>query len=83
MALTPHNLYLMFWLSAGIFGLIGFIWAIIAFLKQVFKKFTSKEAVILLAIMATILSYGLIEASIWKNDLSIIFWTVWGLAWIL
>ncbi len=83
MALTPHNLYLMFWLSVGILGIIGFIWVIIAFLKQVFKKFKSKEAVILIAIMATILSYGLIEASIWKNDLSIIFWTVWGLAWIL
>lgn len=80
-ALTPHNIFLMFWLSTGILGLVSFIWLLVIFFKEGVNKINSRSAQVLLAIMASIIAYGLIESSIWKNDLSIIFWTIWGLIW--
>jgi len=83
MALTPHNLFLSLWLSTGILGFFSFIWLLILFYRQAIKKLPEGYSPILIAVMSSILIYGLIEASIWKNDLSIIFFTLWGLAWII
>ncbi|MBM2820666.1 MAG: Membrane protein [Candidatus Berkelbacteria bacterium] len=82
-ALTPHNIFFMFWLSSGISGLIGLFWVIVSFLKESVKKISEPSAPILIAVFSSIILYGLVEASIWKNDLSIIFWTIWGLIWLL
>ncbi|MFA6492785.1 MAG: O-antigen ligase family protein [Patescibacteria group bacterium] len=84
MALTPHNIFLMFWLSLGILGLLGFFWLLVLFFRQAFQKINSnKTACVILAVMSSIILYGLIESSIWKNDLSIIFWVMWGLIWVI
>lgn len=84
MALTPHNLFLMFWLSSGISGLLAFLWLLYEFGRQLFKNQVNLASkYILLAMMTTIICYGLVESSIWKNDLSVIFWTIWGLALVL
>jgi len=83
MALTPHNLFLGLWLSTGILGLFSFIWLMALFYRQAIKKLPGGYSPILIAVLSSILIYGLIEASIWKNDLSIIFWTIWGLVWVI
>ncbi len=82
LALTPHNNFFMFWLSTGLLGLAAFIWLIVAFYFQALKNSAKVYAPIILACMSAILLYGLIETSIWKNDLSIIFWGFWAMIWI-
>ena len=84
MALTPHNLFLMFWFSSGLLGLVAFLWLLVIFYREGFKKLlSSKTTPIILAIVSTIIIYGFIESSIWKNDLGILFWTFWTLIWII
>jgi len=75
----PHNLFLAFWLQAGILGLIGFIWLIINFFRRLFNFFINQKsplALSLMAIMVYILAHGLLDTTYWKNDLSLIFWTI-------
>jgi len=81
-ALTPHNLYLMFWLSTGILGIGAFIWILVIFYQQGFKLKTSESA-ILLAGMTALLLQGLVDTPYFKNDLCLIFWCLVGLVIIL
>lgn len=74
----PHNIFLAFWLQTGLVGLMGFIWLIIIFFKSYKSKILSS---ILLCIMIYILIHGLIDTTYWKNDLSIIFWTIIALSY--
>ncbi len=83
LALTPHNIFLMFWLSTGLLGLIAFLALSVVFYFKAFKNLAKPYAPVILASMSTILLYGLIETSIWKNDLSVIFWGFWTLIWII
>lgn len=83
MALTPHNIFLMFWLSTGLLGLAAFLWLLVNFYCEGSRKLSGGIFPIILAVMSTIVFYGFIEASIWKNDLSLIFWTFWALIWII
>lgn len=83
LALTPHNIFLMFWLSAGLLGLAAFVWLLVNFYRQTKEKMTANLGVIVLTVFSSIIIYGLVEASIWKNDLSILFWAFWGLIWII
>ncbi len=83
MALTPHNIFLLFWLETGILGLVAFIWLLVIFFHQALKNLNSKYSPIILGVMSTLVLYGFIEASIWKNDLSIIFWVIWGMIWVI
>lgn len=76
-ALTPHNLYLMFWLSTGLLGFAGFIWILIIFFKKGFEVRDS-TSVILMAAMITLLVQGLVDTPYFKNDLSLIFWLIIG-----
>lgn len=82
-ALTPHNLFLMFWLSTGILGLISFLAILVVFYLEAVKKLLQPYSAVILAVFSAIIIYGLIEASFWKNDLSLIFWTFWALIWII
>lgn len=83
MALTPHNIFLMYWLSTGILGLVAFLWLLFNFFREGLKKLDSKSAVVIIAVLFSMVVYGLIESSIWKNDLSIIFFSMWSLIWII
>ncbi len=78
----PHNLFLAFWLQTGLLGLIGFIWLLALFFKQIFKQIKNSHliACFLMAAMIYLLIHGLIDTTYWKNDLSIIFWLIIGLA---
>ncbi len=79
----PHNLFLAFWLQTGLIGLIGFLYLIILWLTKITKilifskDFNQKNiSLILLAIIISVLIHGFIDTPYWKNDLSLIFWSI-------
>lgn len=72
-ALSPHNLFLMFWLSTGIIGLIGLLAVLLVSFGQGLKNF-SPFSIIFLSGLAVIIFQGLIDTPYFKNDLSLIFW---------
>jgi len=84
----PHNLYLAFWLQSGILGLAGFLYLAFNWIRGIIKiirENTSpkndlkKIAPVLLGIMLYILLHGIADTPCWKNDLAIIFWTIFSL----
>lgn len=75
----PHNLFLAFWLQAGLIGLIGFFWLLIRFFKIGLKKLFTVRcslSVVLMATMVYILTHGITDTTYWKNDLAIVFWLI-------
>ncbi|MBU1164503.1 O-antigen ligase family protein [Patescibacteria group bacterium] len=83
----PHNIILNFWMEIGLLGLIGFVWLIFDFFEKGFKKlivgdFGQSRLLLIgiLAAMITILIHGLIDVPYFKNDLSVLFWIIAGLA---
>jgi len=82
-ALTPHNIFLMFWLSLGLLGLAAFIWLLVIFYYCGFKNFQKFPAKILLAVMTTIILQGLVDTPYFKNDLAIMFWLIFGFVILL
>jgi len=83
MALTPHNIFLMFWLSTGILGLLSFLALLVLFFREIRKNLSGEFMPIILGVFSAITIYGLVEAVSWKNDLSIFFFFFWGVVWIL
>lgn len=80
----PHNIFLAFWLNTGILGLISFLWILYWFFKTAFKLLSSKLyplSSVFVAAMLAILVHGLIDTTYWKNDLSLIFWALFGLVY--
>ncbi len=81
--LHPHNVFLMFWVSAGILGLVSFLWLIILLFHTVFwlDKHDGRKrlAVICGAMLLGILVHGLVDTPIWKNDLALQFWMIAGI----
>ncbi len=65
----PHNIFLAFWLNAGLLGLL----AILGFLILVHTRLTYP----LLAFWGIII-HGLFDTPFWKNDLAMIFWLILG-----
>lgn len=61
----PHNIFLGFWMNAGLLGLIAFL----ALLIFVHRPFTYP----LIALWGTVI-HGLFDMPFWKNDLAMIFW---------
>jgi len=72
-ALTAHNLYLHFYLVAGVLGLASFI------LLLVNSRFWLSEDFASLLALVTILFYGLVDTPIFRNDLSALFWIILAL----
>ncbi len=65
----PHNIFLAFWLNAGLLGII----ALLGLLIRAHRRFTWP----LLALWG-LLIHGLFDTPFWKNDLAMIFWVVMG-----
>jgi putative inorganic carbon (HCO3(-)) transporter len=84
----PHNLFLAFWLQAGLIGLSGFL-IILFFWGRSLLQLTQKgaenrwEAIILLGIFFYFLSHGLVDTPFWKNDLALLMTTAFSLGVIL
>jgi len=77
--LYPHNIILNFWAETGILGLIGFIIIIIGFYKQLLSQ-KSEIGIYLFLSMTILLIHGLVDVPYFKNDLSILFWILIGMA---
>ncbi|MEK7545396.1 MAG: riboflavin kinase [Patescibacteria group bacterium] len=76
--LHPHNVFLMFWISTGLLGLLSFLWLIWCFFAAFFRLPSENRlfGMILFALMTAIPVHGLVDTPIWKNDLALIFWTL-------
>lgn len=77
--LYAHNIFLDFWAQFGILGFIWLIWLLIKFFYHNFKNL-SPTTISIMAAMVAILIYGLVDVPYFKNDLSVLFWTILGLA---
>ncbi len=82
--LYPHNVFLNFWSELGLGGLIAFGWLAVAWLKKIFGEIKKNKAIFFnLAFGAAFLEifiHGLVDVPYFKNDLSILFWLIIGLA---
>ncbi len=79
----PHNLFLAFWLQAGILGLIGFGWLIFSLIRNNFQLWRKTKQPLVLALAAVFiyfLIHGLADTPFWKNDLALIFFSLTALS---
>lgn len=83
LALSPHNVFLMFYLSTGLLGFLALIWLLVLFYYIGFKEFKNDWAKILLAVMTALILQGLVDTPYFKNDLVLIFWLIFGFMIIL
>ena len=70
----PHNIFLAFFIQAGILGILGFL-GILAYLFKTSIKEKSKKITIPLSYFIYLSIHGLFDTPFWKNDLSLIFFT--------
>ena len=78
----PHNIFLAFWLQAGIVGIIGFIYMIIMLYSRVSIKNYAELHWLIISFLTYFLIHGLVDTIYWKNDLALIFWLFAGIALI-
>lgn len=83
----PHNFLLDFWLRLGIFGLLVFVWVQAVFWRQAVRLYRATRTVNGLAggwvtfalvvgmigSMANLLAHGLVDNSVFVNDLAYVF----------
>jgi putative inorganic carbon (HCO3(-)) transporter len=84
----PHNIVLNFWTETGLLGLAAFAWILVAGLRLTWRGWRSAseawrpiELGVFLALVGIIV-HGLVDVPYWKNDLSVEFWILVGLAWV-
>ena len=78
----PHNTLLAFYLQTGLIGFVGFILILIWFFYRCRDEAMPRlYGQIISVLMIYILVHGLVDTMYWKNDLSLMFWLVIGLAW--
>jgi len=83
----PHNIVLTFWSETGLLGLAAFVWLMLTGLAQGWRGWRTGEAAwrplqlgVVLALVAVVV-HGMVDVPYFKNDLSLEFWTLMGLAW--
>ena len=84
--IDPHNIVLNFWVETGLLGLFAFAWLLVAVFRiswQGWKQSDSDWRPIFLGVllaMVAIVVHGLVDVPYFKNDLSLLFWALAGLA---
>lgn len=77
----PHNVFLAFWLSSGVIGLISFLGLLFLWFQNIFTGKVEKKAdflkIAISAIMIYFLLHGLLDTVYFKNDLAVVFWLVY------
>ncbi|MBI4090299.1 MAG: O-antigen ligase family protein [Candidatus Kerfeldbacteria bacterium] len=66
----PHNLYLNLWLETGLLGLIGTVWLLVHFVRRTLQA--GSTAVPYGAAAVGIMTHGLLDTPLFKNDLAVI-----------
>lgn len=76
--LYPHSIFMNFYVSLGLFGMLGFLWLTINLIRSTIAKYFSgsRDQIFILLIMLAIIIQGVVEAPYFKNDLSIVWWVV-------
>lgn len=79
----PHGIFLAFWLSTGLFGLIAFLWLTFSVFRIIIRSFLSSDTTeerllpaLLFSLLFSILVHGLVDTPYFKNDLAFIFWSI-------
>jgi O-antigen ligase len=77
----PHSIFLAFWLQSGIVGLAGFVWLVLRWLVDCWRKIKRNAgknhiSYILFGVMIYFLLHGLVDTTYWKNDLAMMFWFI-------
>jgi O-antigen ligase len=70
--LYPHHIWFNFWISLGIWGLIGFIWLSVLLIIKLNQNLSRENLILLVAFLAIIIQ-GIVEVPYFKNDLAIVF----------
>jgi O-antigen ligase len=85
--IDPHNIVLNFWVETGLLGLLSMAWiigtaAVVGWngWRTVARAWRPYELGVLLAMVAVVV-HGMVDVPYFKNDLSLEFWTLLGLAW--
>jgi len=84
--IDPHNIVLNFWVETGLLGLVAFAWLLVVVFRiswQGWKQSDSDWRPIFLGVllaMVAIVVHGLVDVPYFKNDLSLLFWALAGLA---
>jgi len=84
--IDPHNIVLNFWVETGLLGLFAFAWLLVLVFRiswQGWKKSDSDWRPIFLGVllaMVAIVVHGLVDVPYFKNDLSLLFWALAGIA---
>ena len=83
----PHNIVLNFRSETGLLGVFAFAWIIVAGFRETWRGWRQTgsswrplELGVLLALVGVVV-HGLVDVPYFKNDLSLEFWTLIGLAW--
>jgi len=79
----PHNIFLNFWVSTGILGLVAFL-VLQLKLWKILKR--SEDRLMALGLAAGFgywVAHGMVDVPYFKNDLAVEFWTLAGLAVLL
>jgi len=88
----PHQILLNFWVEIGLLGVIAFVWLIVLFYKRGFHVIKDKKdkkgtarlySLLAMGGMTTLLIHGLVDVPYFKNDLSMLFWILFGLVVII
>ncbi|GAC1480750.1 MAG: hypothetical protein PVSMB9_05670 [Candidatus Dormibacteria bacterium] len=82
----PHNIVLTFWSETGLLGLAAFAWILATGFVQSWRgwlraapEWRPLELGVVLALVAVVV-HGLVDVPYFKNDLSLEFWALMGLA---
>jgi putative inorganic carbon (HCO3(-)) transporter len=83
----PHNIVLTFWSETGLLGLAAFAWIMGTGFGQGWRGWRRRQSEwrhielgVFLALVAVVV-HGLVDVPYFKNDLSLEFWALLGLAW--
>ncbi|MBI2632854.1 MAG: O-antigen ligase family protein [Parcubacteria group bacterium] len=79
----PHNIFLNFLSEIGIAGILLFFFILWQFYQDLYKQKKTPYALTIGAAMAIIFIHGLVDVPYFKNDLSMLFWTIIGMGYII
>ncbi len=80
--LYSHNLFLDFWVQLGLGGLLWLVVVIVKFFRDLLSR-QNPQNIVLMSGMVAILVYGLVDVPYFKNDLSVLFWTLITMSTVL
>lgn len=81
----PHNFLLNFWVVLGALGAAAYLWVIVWVGRAIGAGLARRDElrplfVGLAAALAAILLHGLVDSTIWRNDLGLQFWIIAAVA---